>query len=160
MTAEDLQQNTVAPLARHGRRWRVTFTSQEGNLPSLLVQTTQSLKMVANSYRVAAYGGTLQGTDPSVEVVEEKRGELALEYDIQGLQASREYFVRVSAYTEAGGWSTPTVAAFSAAPAAQPPSQPRDVRVTVAAGPYHRQRQRRQAFRELGHPRKNGRQQG
>ena len=53
-----------------------------------------------------------------------------------GLQASREYFVRVSAYTEAGGWSAPTVAAFSASPAAQPPSEPRDVRVTVAAATH------------------------
>ena len=39
VTAEDVAQSTVAPVARHGRRWHVTFTAQSGDLPSLLVHS-------------------------------------------------------------------------------------------------------------------------
>ena len=39
VTAEDIEQSTVAPVAFHGRQWRVTFTAQPGDVPLLLVST-------------------------------------------------------------------------------------------------------------------------
>ena len=123
----------------------VTFTSQEGNLPSLLVQTTQA-KMAATAIGWPRTAARYKGPTRSLRRRERARPRVRH----PDLQALREYFVRVSA-TRSGGWSMPTVAAFSA-PAAQPPSQPRDVRVTVAAGPQ--QRQRRQLWPDT--PEKTG----
>lgn len=127
VTAKDLTQSTVPPLVRHGRSWTITFLTQEGDLPSMLVKTTSNLIAMTS-----ANGGTLKGTTASVAVKEVSKGDLPMHYVIDGLTKNTPYFVRVSAFSSRG-WGKAQIATFSANAVNQAPSSPVEVSVSVAS---------------------------
>jgi len=128
VTAEDVQQSTVSPTSRFGRRWHITFTSEMGDVPSLMVQTNAALTETTQ-----ASGGDLTGTAPTVEVTEFIKGELSLDYTIGGLESTNSYHVRVSAYNGVG-WGSPKIASFASSPSNQPPAKPENAVVSTASG--------------------------
>jgi len=128
VTAADVTQSTTAPLARHGKVWQVTFTSETGDLPLLLVKTSTGL-----DYAPVARGGSLTGTNPEVKVTEVVKGNLDTSFVISGLSATSAYNTRVFAYN-GNGWGEAQIAAFASSPSSQPPTSPSDVLVAVAAG--------------------------
>ena len=117
-------QSSVAPLSDYGWEYKVTFTEQAGDLPSIMVYTGEKI-------RTFAAGGTLEGTAVYVKVTETAKGTLPT-YQVTPptLALGSTYFVRVSAHNGIG-WSAPTIAYMSTVTEPQLPLAPMDVEVSV-----------------------------
>jgi hypothetical protein len=131
VTAEDIAQSNPLPYARFGRKWTVTFVSEPGNVPSLLVTTNNGA-----TYTVEAAGGVaggsygLAGTTPRVVVQETRRGSLPRDFVFEGPLAATPLYVRVFA-ASAGGRSPFVLAGNSATPGKRAPGAPTAVFVSV-----------------------------
>ncbi|RHZ03360.1 hypothetical protein DYB31_016229, partial [Aphanomyces astaci] len=132
VTTSNEVKSSILARQEYGRKWRITFTSSDGNVPLLLATT-----MAGAIPRRISCGGSLTGTTPCVSIRQVTPGGIPLEfiipqlrtgtppsgsatiqvvaqqtrytYVIPGLLAANAYFVRVLTYN-AGGFSDPTMA--------------------------------------------------
>jgi len=125
VTKQHTPQSTVAPISNFGWYWSVTFVSQTGDLPSILVNSGGS------HASTTAAGGMLLGTGVQLEVSEVTKGSLPNFFVTPpSLSAKESYTVRVSAYN-ARGWSSSEMAPASMYPAVQLPAAPASAAVSV-----------------------------
>jgi len=107
------------------REWIITFTSQTGKLPSMLVFTG------SGTPSIVASGGTLGGSSPKVIVKEKRKGILPNTYTTNSnLKSGRKYFARVQAYN-GKGWGNHAVFSYGLAPKKKLPSELEDVFVSI-----------------------------
>ena len=117
--------HTQDSMTMYGKRWVVTFTSQNGNLPSMLVDTGSGRPSTI------ATGGTLFGSSSVVSVETVSDGGLPTSFVTPSvLSSSKTYTSRVLAYN-GNSWSLPAVSRFGISPSKSAPSPPQEVRVLV-----------------------------
>ncbi len=131
VTARNLTLSSPLPFTRFGREWAVTFISETGNVPSLLVSTNDGATATVHaSHGLPEPSNTgLRGTTPRVGVTETRRGSLPTTTTIAGNLAALPHYVRVSAIGP-GGRSGFTLAGTTALPSKQPPQPPVGARVS------------------------------
>ncbi|KAL9189871.1 hypothetical protein ACHAXT_009546 [Thalassiosira profunda] len=109
----------------YGQRWIVTFTSQGGNLPSLLLDTGSAPPCTI------ATGGTIFGSSSILRVETESDGGLPTTFVTPStLSSSKSYTTRVYSYN-GHSWSNPVASRYALSPSKVAPSRPQDVRVNV-----------------------------
>lgn len=109
----------------YGRRWVISFTSQLGNLPSMLVDTGSGLPSTI------ATGGTLRGSSSVVRVQTIFDGGLPTSFITPSiLSSNKKYRSRVLAFN-GHSWSVPSISKYSISPSKGAPSPPRKVRVNI-----------------------------
>ena len=122
---EVFEQRTDTPLSTSfGRRWIVTFTSQKGNLPSLLVNTGSS-----NPSTIAT-GGSLSGSSPIIMIKTLFDGGVPQHVVTPIIECGTSCYVQISAYN-GYFWSIPTISPLNINQSLQPPTAPLDVKVKV-----------------------------
>ncbi|KAH9133873.1 hypothetical protein LEN26_006954, partial [Aphanomyces euteiches] len=87
-----IAQSSILCRQQYGRKWLITFSGSDGNVPLLLATTTAGAIP-----RKMACGGSLTGTTPCVSTKEISRGGVPLRYTITNLQTGTPYFVRIQA---------------------------------------------------------------
>lgn len=117
--------HTQDSTASYGRRWMVTFTSQSGNLPSLLVDTGSAPPSTI------ATGGTIFGSSSVIRVETVSEGGVPTMFVTPpNLSHDAVYTSRVSAFN-GHRWSDPSTSARAISPSKGAPSPPLDVHVNV-----------------------------
>ena len=123
VTRQKIKQHTTVPLSRHGYTWNVTFSTFDGDAPSLLVSTDDG-----NSFSTQASGSVqsevygLTGSQPEVSVMELVKGKIPLSHVVDSLSPSKTYYARVRAHNKLG--SSPwTISKFSAYPQLRAPQR-------------------------------------
>jgi len=124
---KELIQSSTIPPSSFGRKWCVTFISQKGNLPSLLVDTGTSAPSLVSA------SGTLTGSSPIVKVVTIIDGGMPSSFIIPQLKEGNPYVFRLQAFN-GFVWSFPSFSSFYVSPEKQVPSEPIDVRAHVISG--------------------------
>jgi hypothetical protein len=109
----------------YGQRWVITFTSQGGNLPYILVDTGSAPPSTS------ATGGTLFGSSAVVRVETVSDGGLPTSFIIPSvLSLDKMYTSRILSFN-GYSWSDPATSGHAIAPSKSAPSSPREVRVNV-----------------------------
>eukprot|EP00970_Alexandrium_tamarense_P002964 scaffold427_cov103-Alexandrium_tamarense.AAC.19 len=109
----------------YGKRWIVTFTSQEDNLPSLLVSTSDS-----GNPSVIATGGSLIGSSAVVRVETISDGGLPTRFVTPSILSVNESYVARVSVSNGYFWS-PSTSSHAITPTNKAPSPPRDVFVNA-----------------------------
>ena len=117
--------HTQDSMSVYGRRWVITFTSLNGNLPFLLVDTG------SGPSSTMATGGTLLGSSSIARVQTVLDGGLHTSFITPStLSPKKTYISRVQAFN-GHSWSDPATSRYSISPTKVAPSPPREVRVNV-----------------------------
>ncbi|KAL7537092.1 hypothetical protein ACHAXR_007581, partial [Thalassiosira sp. AJA248-18] len=117
--------HTQDSMTLYGQRWVITFTSQNGNLPSMLVDTGSAPPSTI------ATGGSLLGSSSVVRVETVSDGGLPTRFVTPSfLLKDKTYTSRILAFN-GHSWSQPAIARYAISPSKSAPSPPREVRVNV-----------------------------
>ena len=117
--------HTQDSMSVYGQRWVITFTSQKGNLPFLLVDTGSGLPSTI------ATGGTLMGSSSVVRVRSVSDGGLLTSFITPStLSPQKLYTCRILAFN-GHSWSGPATSRYSISPSKSAPSPPREVWVNI-----------------------------
>ncbi len=112
-------------MSSYGQRWIITFSSQRGNLPSMLVDTGSGLPSTI------ATGGSLRGSSSVVRVRTIFDGGLPTSFTTPSILSSqKKYRARVMSFN-GHRWSVPAISQYSITPSKGPPTPPLKVRVNV-----------------------------
>jgi len=112
-------------MTSYGQRWIITFTSQIGNLPSILVDTGSAPPSTI------ATGGTLFGSSSIVRVETISEGGLPASFVSPSiLSINNTYTSRLFAFN-GHSWSDPSTSRHAISPSKGAPSPPREVRVNI-----------------------------
>ncbi|RHY24892.1 hypothetical protein DYB25_008383, partial [Aphanomyces astaci] len=125
VTTSNEVKSSILARQEYGRKWRITFTSSDGNVPLLLATT-----MAGAIPRRISCGGSLTGTTPCVSIRQVTPGGIPLEFIIPQLRTGTPYFVRVQTQTRFGS-SAFQLNAFYVAPALVAPLPVRRARVSI-----------------------------
>jgi len=117
--------HTQDSMTSYGQRWIITFTSQIGNLPSILVDTGSAPPSTI------ATGGTLFGSSSIVRVETISDGGLPASFVSPSiLSINNTYTSRLFAFN-GHSWSDPSTSRHAISPSKSAPSPPREVRVNI-----------------------------
>jgi copper chaperone CopZ len=112
-------------ITTYGQRWIITFTSQQGNLPSILIDSG------SGQPSTIATGGTILGSSSIIRVETISNGGLPSIFITPPiLDEGKLYTSRISSFN-GNSWSDSTISHNSISPSKCAPSPPRDVLVNV-----------------------------
>ena len=117
--------HSIGPTISYGQKWLITFTSQQGDLPSLLVDTG------SGPPSTIATGGSLYGSSPIVRVETVSDGFLPTTFVTPSIVSKDKLYVsRVLAFNS-HTWGPASTCQFAISPSKIVPSPPRDARVNI-----------------------------
>ena len=113
-------------ITTYGQRWIITFEAQQGNLPSLLIDTGSG-----QPPSTLATGGTIFGSSSIIRVETISNGGLPSNFITPPIfDEGKLYTSRISSYNGMS-WSDFAMSRYSISPAKSAPSPPQDVLVNV-----------------------------